>query len=121
MTYPASLITYQLKVQQLRDSYQERTRASLEHLNGYVQLAQVGDAVAQQEMLMIIHRISGSGAMLGFAEVSCIAREIETLLRGDNRQLTAQNWQAIEVGLLQLQAALRIGSSAATRVEACND
>lgn len=106
MTKPA-LLHYQLAVQQHRDNFIVRTRADIENLRQYLQQAQAGDLAAQQEMLMRIHRTNGSGAMLGFAAVSSIARQIEALLRIDNARLTAQDWQSIASGLVQLPTALQ--------------
>lgn len=94
----------QAKIKELSERFIARSSADLGLMQTSLLQAQNGDAEAIQQLLLLAHRISGSGAMLGFAAVSGCARNIEGMLRTNPH--ATDIWQQIDVQLKHLDIAL---------------
>jgi HPt (histidine-containing phosphotransfer) domain-containing protein len=88
------------RLKQLAGLYLLRTRDELTLMRAKLQQAQAGQADALLELQRIAHRISGSGAMLGFKAIGEHAGQIERILRNTNLHPADDDWQKI---LAQLQ------------------
>lgn len=89
------------RLKQLAGQFLVRTREELLLLRAQVPPAQQGNREALLEMQRLAHRISGSGAMLGFKAISQSARQIENVLRRAELAPGAAEWLTI---MEQLQA-----------------
>ena len=94
------------RLQQLSGKFLLRTRDELALLRAQLVPARSGDATALAELLRLTHRINGSGAMLGFVDISGRARQIEAILRRAEPMPSEAGWQAIEEHLQQIETEL---------------
>ena len=83
------------RLKELGGLYLLRTRDELLTLNNEVSAARQGNAVALLAMQHAAHRISGSGAMLGFKAMSDAAAQIDRILRRADPLPTDNEWTAI--------------------------
>jgi chemotaxis protein histidine kinase CheA len=88
------------KLKQLAGLFLLRTRDELVLMRAKLEHAQAGQADALLELQRIAHRISGSGAMLGFKAIGEHAGHIERILRSTELHPDDGDWQKI---LAQLQ------------------
>lgn len=103
------LADYRRKVKQLRENYLQRTRSELSQLRTLLDQAHNGDGTAQQELLLLIHRAHGSGAVLEFERISAIAHEMEYLLRNlEDTAVSDAAWQQLTGYLEEFAAALQV-------------
>jgi len=68
-----------MRLGELAEKFIERTRGELEAMRGSLGRLGAPDGVALGEILHLAHRISGTGATLGFESVSERARRVEQL------------------------------------------
>ena len=88
------------KLKQLAGLFLLRTRDELVLMRAKLEQAHAGQADALLELQRIAHRISGSGAMLGFKAIGEHAGQIERILRSTELHPNDSDWQKI---LAQLQ------------------
>lgn len=84
------------RLKELGGQYLLRTREELALLRAQLSLARQGQPEAIQEMQRYAHRISGSGAMLGFKIISDATAQIERILRRADPVPNATEWLVIE-------------------------
>jgi HPt (histidine-containing phosphotransfer) domain-containing protein len=94
------------RLKELGELFVQRTREELLLLNREVTAARQGNPESLLIMQRVAHRISGSGAMLGFKTISDTAAQIERILRRADPVPTAAEWTIITAQLQQLQTGL---------------
>lgn len=94
------------RLKQLGDEFLKRTRDELLLLRAQLPQARAGQADALLEVQRIAHRISGSGALLGFKTMSEAAMQIERILRRAEPVPTVDEWLAMEAQLQTLETEL---------------
>jgi chemotaxis protein histidine kinase CheA len=100
------------RLKELGSLYLLRTRDELLILNSEMSAARLGNAVALLAMQHAAHRISGTGAMLGFKGMSDAAAQIDRILRRADPLPTESEWTVILAHLQCLQAELDQQSTA---------
>lgn len=98
------------RFKQLAKQFLVRTSEELTQLRSYLPRAQAGDEQALLAMQHASHRIHGSGAMLGFKEVSEQAAHIESILRRTGNAPGPKDWSDILLYIDKLSAALQTAS-----------
>jgi len=96
---------FRAKLQELSERFVVRSVSELDLMQTLLAQAKSGDDAAAQQLLLTVHRLSGSGAMLGFTAVSECARNIERILRTEPRADDA--WQELSAHLQNLDAAVK--------------
>jgi chemotaxis protein histidine kinase CheA len=91
------------RLKQLGGLYLLRTREELALLRVEVAPARQGKAESLLAMQRAVHRISGSGAMLGFKAISDAAGQIERILRRADPVPTEGEWLAIMEQLQRIE------------------
>ena len=76
----------QNKLSEIGGRYLERTRGEMPLLRNQLQRLRAADVHALEEMEMLIHKIHGSGSMLGFNVLSELAGEMEALIVSHRRE-----------------------------------
>jgi chemotaxis protein histidine kinase CheA len=94
------------RLKQLGELYLLRTREELALLRAEVAAARQGQAEPLLIMQRGTHRISGSGAMLGFKAASEAAGKIERILRRADPVPTEDEWAVIMEQLDHIEAGL---------------
>jgi len=94
------------RLKELGELYVLRTREELLLLNREVTAARQGNPESLLIMQRAAHRISGSGAMLGFKAISEAAAQIERIMRRADPVPTAEEWTIITALLQQIQSGL---------------
>lgn len=94
------------RLKQLGGQYLLRTREELVLLHAEVAAARQGKPEPLLSMQHTAHRISGSGAMLGFKAISIAAGDIERILRRAEPVPTAEEWTTIMKQLKQIETEL---------------
>lgn len=94
------------RLKQLGGQYLLQTRAELRVLHAEVGAARQGQAEALLAMQRAAHRICGSGAMLGFKDISDAAGQVERILRRAEPIPTLDEWQTIMAQLQRLELEL---------------
>jgi len=79
----------QSKLSEIGGRYLARTRGEMPLLREQLQRLRAADESALAEMEMLIHKIHGSGSMLGFNVLSELAREMEALIVSHRREAGA--------------------------------
>ncbi|MGD9841534.1 MAG: Hpt domain-containing protein [Steroidobacteraceae bacterium] len=90
------------KFKDLGGQYLARTREDLDLLEQFVTKSIAGDTESVVAARNMAHRICGSGAMLGFPEISKISGEIEAIIRVADDGLVSADWAAITTLMQQL-------------------
>ena len=98
------------RFKQLAKQFLVRTSDELAQLRAHLPQAQAGDEQALLAMQHASHRIHGSGAMLGFKEVSDQAAQIENILRRTGNAPGPGDWSDIVHYIDELSAALQVAS-----------
>lgn len=94
------------RLKQLGGQYLLRTREELVLLHREFTAARQGKSESLLAMQHTAHRISGSGAMLGFKAISDAAGHIERILRRAEPVPTTEEWAAIMEQLKQIEIEL---------------
>lgn len=101
---------FRAKLQELSERFVTRSLSELDSMQTFLTQAKSGDTEAAQQLLLAAHRISGSGAMLGFATISEYARNIERILRTEPR--ADDVWQQLGTQLQGLDVAVKAAEQA---------
>jgi chemotaxis protein histidine kinase CheA len=94
------------RLKQLSGQYLLRTREELALLRAQIPQAHLGQPEALLEMQRYAHRISGSGAMLGFKAISDAMSQVERILRRADPVPSEAEWLVIQTQLLLVSAEL---------------
>jgi HPt (histidine-containing phosphotransfer) domain-containing protein len=94
------------RMKELGEKYLLRTREELALLHSQLSMAKQGTTESLIAMQQTAHRISGSGAMLGFKIISEAASQIERILRRADPVPTEREWAAISEHLRGIQIEL---------------
>lgn len=99
------------KLEALRRGYAERLAEKAERLDALAAAAQIGKLAEQErmELLTLAHKLTGTGATYGFADISAAARALEERLAADLRAKAETLAALIEA----LRAACRAGMAEA--------
>jgi HPt (histidine-containing phosphotransfer) domain-containing protein len=93
-------------LKELGGLYLQRTREELALLRAQLPQAHLGHSAALLEVQHYAHRISGSGAMLGFKAISEAMSQVERILRRAEPVPSESEWQVIQEQLLRVDAEL---------------
>jgi len=94
------------RLKQLSNQYLLRTREELALLRAQIPQAHQGHVEALLEMQRYAHRISGSGALLGFKAISDAMAQVERILRRADPVPSESEWLLILEQLLLVDAEL---------------
>ncbi len=94
------------RLKQLSRQFLVRTSEELALLRAQLARARSGDVAALAEIQRLVHRINGSGAMLGFNAVSDCAKQIEIILRRMESVPTDAEWRVILDQLQRIETEL---------------
>ncbi len=94
------------RLKQLGGQYLLRTREELALLRARLPEARDGKAQALQQVLHHAHRISGSGALLGFKVISDAMAQVERILRRADPAPDDAEWRQIMEHLHSVEADL---------------
>jgi HPt (histidine-containing phosphotransfer) domain-containing protein len=94
------------KYKELGAQYVASTRLDLDLLQQSVAKGMNGDAASVVAARNMAHRICGSAAMLGFAEISAISRQIEAIMNAANSVPAKVDWSATTHLVRQLDTEL---------------
>jgi chemotaxis protein histidine kinase CheA len=67
------------RMAELREKFVERTRGELATMRAGMAALEAGDASALDDLLQLSHRMTGTGATLGFDALSAHAHQVERL------------------------------------------
>lgn len=94
------------RIKQLGQQFLERTREEMLLLHTHLPHARQGRADALLEIQRYVHRINGTGALLGFKAISEPMAQVERILRRADTPPGAADWALIQAQLSLVEAEL---------------
>jgi HPt (histidine-containing phosphotransfer) domain-containing protein len=97
-------------LRELRREYHAESPARIAELQRGLAALAAGEDGAETDLVVLFHRLAGSGGAYGFPQVSTTARELERLLRSEPHWTPARLAE-VEAGIQEIADAFSSGSA----------
>lgn len=97
-------------LRELRREYHAESPARIAELQRGLAALAAGEDGAETDLMVLFHRLAGSGGAYGFPRVSATARELERLLRSEPHWTPARLAE-VQAGIQEIADAFSSGSA----------
>lgn len=94
----------------LRREYRTEAPTRVAELEQALRELRAGDEGAEAALVVLCHRLAGSGGAYGFPEVSRVARELERMVQGEP-EWTEARLDELQAGIRDIAAAFARGGA----------